>query len=87
MILNQLKKIDAKLDTSLYSVDRLGQQFLNLEIVHEYPALSNSAMMTKSSFDQHNYYYWNEEVFQGKASCEGSKKPFGGLEFFAGEGC
>lgn len=85
LILNELKKIDAKLDTSLYNLDRLGQQFLNLKIVYEYTTLSNSAMMSKFSFDQHNYYYWNEEVFQDKASREGSKQPYGALEFSQGK--
>lgn len=60
-LFKELKKLEPKLDLSLFNIDRMGNEFIHLGIIKGY---SLSFYSSKNSrFDLQKYYYWDCEIF------------------------
>ncbi|CAI4053601.1 hypothetical protein SUVZ_15G3370 [Saccharomyces uvarum] len=81
-LVKELKKLEPKLDLSLFNIDRIGNEFTQLGIIKEY---SLSFYSNKNPlFDQEKYYYWNGEIFDNQQERNGdavtkAKKSYGDL--------
>lgn len=88
-VIHAIKKTDNKLDTSLYNLDRIGQQLIDIKALEEYTVarkFSGTIIQKKSKFNQDAYYCWNEKIFQRNglvlddSSSSRVKKSYGSLE-------
>ncbi|CAI1770270.1 hypothetical protein SEUBUCD646_0O03480 [Saccharomyces eubayanus] len=81
-VVKELKKLEPKLDLSLFNIDRIGNEFTQLGVIKEY---SLSFYSNKNpQFDQDKYYYWNSEIFSNQQERNGdavtkAKKSYGDL--------
>ncbi|CAI4537084.1 CDA_G0024990.mRNA.1.CDS.1 [Saccharomyces cerevisiae] len=65
-LIKELKKLEPRLNLSLFNIDRIGNEFIQLGIIQEYSLSFYSSKV--SQFDQEKYYYWNSEVLATQES-------------------
>lgn len=59
-LVKELKKLEPKLDLSLFNIDRIGNELIRLGVIQEYSL--NFYSSKSSQFDQEKYYYWDSEL-------------------------
>lgn len=61
-LMNEIKKSDLKIDSSLYNLNRIGQDMMELGIIEEYSARTLYMNKMHIIFDIDKYYYWVEPI-------------------------
>lgn len=81
-LISTLKKIDPKLDTSMFNLSRISQSLLTEGIIQEYKNVGgsyfNNFKLNNNDgkiFQLESYYIWDSSVFDKKSSTLVNKKP------------
>ncbi|CCF56461.1 hypothetical protein KAFR_0B01620 [Kazachstania africana CBS 2517] len=75
-IINAIKKIEPRINSSPFNVNHIGQQLLILGLISEYSLYSSNP----KSFDINKYYYWNNGILAEKVDSPDKSKTSNALK-------